>query len=72
MISGIIWRMLAKENEIDMIQKNFVVAIEGNIGAGKSTLINYLKQFKDVQVHAEPIEKWCRNAYFPFLFENEG
>ena len=37
---------------------HFVVAIEGNIGSGKSTMINYFKQFNDVQVHAEPLEKW--------------
>ena len=36
----------------------FTIAIEGNIGAGKSTLINYFKQFEEVQVHAEPLDKW--------------
>jgi len=39
-------------------RKHFVVAIEGNIGSGKSTMINYFKQFDDIQVHAEPLEKW--------------
>ena len=36
----------------------FVVAIEGNIGSGKSTMINYFKDFKDIQIHPEPVEKW--------------
>ena len=30
----------------------FTIAIEGNIGSGKSTMINYFKQFEEVQVHA--------------------
>jgi len=36
----------------------FTIAIEGNIGSGKSTMINYFKQFEEVQVHAEPLSKW--------------
>jgi len=41
-----------------MKNKPFVVAIEGNIGSGKSTMINYFKDFKDIQIHPEPVEKW--------------
>ena len=36
----------------------FVVSIEGNIGSGKSTMINYFKDFKDIQIHPEPVGKW--------------
>ena len=42
----------------DKSDQPFVVAIEGNIGSGKSTMIKYLQQFQDVQVHPEPLEKW--------------
>ena len=40
------------------VHKPFVVAVEGNIGAGKSTMINYFRGFDDVQIHPEPIGKW--------------
>ena len=42
----------------EKVPGTFTIAIEGNIGAGKSTLINYFKQFEEVQVHAEPLDKW--------------
>ncbi|XP_050533310.1 deoxynucleoside kinase-like [Daktulosphaira vitifoliae] len=38
--------------------KPFRVAIEGNVGSGKSTLIKYFKNFKDVEANLEPIEMW--------------
>ena len=43
-----------KENQ----KRPFVVSIEGNIGSGKSTMINYFKNFEDIQIHPEPVEKW--------------
>ena len=39
-------------------KRPFVVSIEGNIGSGKSTMINYFKNFQDIQIHPEPVEKW--------------
>ena len=39
-------------------ERPVVISIEGNIGSGKTTVINYLKQFDNVQAHAEPVEKW--------------
>lgn len=38
--------------------KPFTVLVEGNIGVGKSTLLNYFRHFDDVEIVAEPIEKW--------------
>ncbi len=32
--------------------------IEGNIGCGKTTLINYLKRFDDFEVIEEPVDRW--------------
>ncbi|KAF5270185.1 hypothetical protein FQR65_LT05665 [Abscondita terminalis] len=38
----------------------FRVSIEGNIGAGKSTLIKYFSSFSGIETYPEPIE-WWRN-----------
>jgi len=38
----------------------FRVSIEGNIGAGKSTLIDYFKGMDGIETYAEPID-WWRN-----------
>ncbi|CAH0564023.1 unnamed protein product [Brassicogethes aeneus] len=38
----------------------FRVSIEGNIGAGKSTLIKYFEGFEGIETNAEPID-WWRN-----------
>lgn len=34
-----------------MIKRPFRVAIEGNVGSGKSTLIKYFENFKDVETN---------------------
>ncbi|XP_037051438.1 deoxynucleoside kinase isoform X1 [Bradysia coprophila] len=36
----------------------FTVFIEGNIGSGKTTFLNYFKKFDEVCLQAEPVEKW--------------
>ena len=44
----------------NFIQKNrpFTVIVEGNIGSGKTTFLNYFSNFKDVEVLQEPIDRW--------------
>jgi deoxynucleoside kinase len=37
------------------------VSVEGNIGAGKSTLIEYFNSFSGIETYREPIE-WWRNV----------
>ncbi len=37
---------------------SLTVAVEGNIGSGKSTFLNYCSNRPDIIVHPEPIEKW--------------
>ena len=37
----------------------FMIALEGNIAAGKSTILDYLSTFNDVTTIKEPLEKWC-------------
>ena len=34
------------------------ISVEGNIGSGKSTFLNYFKQFSFVETYYEPLEKW--------------
>lgn len=43
------------------IKKPFRVAIEGNVGSGKSTLIKYFEKFKNVDAHSVSI--YCFVSY---------
>ncbi|XP_042884603.1 deoxynucleoside kinase-like [Penaeus japonicus] len=47
---------------LDMFEKGprskFTVSVEGNIGSGKSTLLQHFAKFNDVEVLAEPVDKW--------------
>lgn len=36
----------------------FTVFIEGNIGSGKTTFLNYFKKYDEVCLQTEPVEKW--------------
>ncbi|GAB1602913.1 thymidine kinase 2, mitochondrial-like, partial [Argonauta hians] len=40
------------------LPKRIVVSVEGNIGCGKTTLLNYLNQFEDIETVQEPIQQW--------------
>ncbi|OWF41235.1 thymidine kinase 2, mitochondrial-like [Mizuhopecten yessoensis] len=37
---------------------SITVAVEGNIGSGKSTFLQYFKKFPEVEVLPEPVNKW--------------
>ncbi|EFA08299.2 Deoxynucleoside kinase-like Protein [Tribolium castaneum] len=39
-------------------KRPFRVSIEGNIGAGKSTLIDYFSRISGIETYGEPIETW--------------
>jgi len=39
--------------------KPFVVSIEGNIGAGKSTMLKFFEKYNDVELIPEPVAQWC-------------
>lgn len=43
---------------MEVKRKPFVVSVEGNIGSGKSTMLQYYSELDDVQLHPEPVEKW--------------
>lgn len=34
------------------------IYVEGNIGASKSTLLNYLSTIPEVEIHSEPLQSW--------------
>ena len=36
----------------------FTVVVEGNIGSGKTTFLDYFAKFKDVEVLQEPVNRW--------------
>ncbi|XP_074648250.1 thymidine kinase 2, mitochondrial-like [Tubulanus polymorphus] len=40
-------------------QSKFTVSVEGNIGCGKSTLIEFFDNSPVVEAIKEPVEKWC-------------
>lgn len=50
--------------KIDKMQQNSsekkqrTIIVEGNIGAGKSTFLNHMARYVNVQVLPEPLEKW--------------
>ncbi len=35
-----------------------IYTIDGNIGCGKTTILNYLHKHKNIQIDLEPIDKW--------------
>lgn len=48
-------------NMKNQLKKPFRVAIEGNVGSGKSTLIKYFETFKNVDAH--PVSTYCFVSY---------
>jgi deoxyadenosine/deoxycytidine kinase len=52
-----------------------IYTIDGNIGSGKSSILNYLHKYKNIQIDLEPIDKWksfldniyiTKSGYFNF------
>lgn len=54
--------------------KPLIVSIEGNIGAGKTTVVESLKKLfkenKRVAVLKEPVEEWEANGFLAAMYEN--
>merc|ERR1712234_5815 len=36
----------------------FTISVEGNVGSGKSTVLNFFKQYPDISVYPEPVSTW--------------
>lgn len=63
-------------NSINGTSRPFTVLVEGNIGSGKTTFLNYFNRYENVDILAEPIELWRNcNGYnllvstHPFLMK---
>lgn len=39
-------------------KKPFTVFVEGNIGSGKTTFLDYFNKSEDITAYAEPVNKW--------------
>lgn len=46
------------ENQANLKQQTFTVLVEGNVGCGKTSFLNYFKSFDEFLVLEEPVEKW--------------
>lgn len=40
------------------LHRPITICVEGNIGCGKTTLLNYMANHSDVEVMEEPVKKW--------------
>ena len=49
----------ASPQECPKPHKPFLVTVEGNIGSGKSTMLNYFNKMEDVELCPEPVNQWC-------------
>lgn len=49
------------------------IVLEGNMGSGKTTILNYVKNFTDIETFPEPIDKWTNvnNENFLELFYSD-
>ena len=46
------------KNIVKANKRQFTIAIEGNIGSGKSTFLQHFNDYDNVEVITEPVEKW--------------
>nr|ACO15692.1 Deoxynucleoside kinase [Caligus clemensi] len=51
------------------IRRPFIVAVEGNVGSGKSTMLRYFKSKGEVRIYPEPVDSW-RNVGGENLLNN--
>lgn len=52
---------------------NRTIIVEGNIGVGKSTFLNYMAQHSNIEILTEPLEKWTDlngNNLLQLMYEN--
>lgn len=41
-----------------LAQRPITICVEGNIGCGKTTLLNHMESLEQVEVLQEPVQKW--------------
>lgn len=49
-------------------QEPFTVFIEGNVGSGKTSLLNYLEKYEDILVLKEDVDVWTNFHVIPAVF----
>ena len=54
-----VWKQSHRTTSSSLAMKfPFTVCVEGNIGCGKTTLLNHMQQKEDIEVLEEPVSKW--------------
>lgn len=46
-----------------------IITVDGNIGCGKTTILNYLHKYHKMPIDLEPVENW--NTYLSKLYDNK-
>jgi len=52
----------------------FTISVEGNVGSGKSTVLNFFKQYPDISVYPEPVSTWTNlngTNYLDLVYKNQ-
>merc|ERR1711915_749581 len=52
----------------------FTISVEGNVGSGKSTVLNFFKQYPDISVYPEPVSLWTNlngSNYLDLVYKNQ-
>lgn len=52
------WPTMNMVQQVQTPNRGFMVAIEGNIATGKSTLLNFLSKSKYIECFQEPVHEW--------------
>ena len=52
-----------------MSKYSCIVTLDGNIGAGKSTILEYMRNSYDVDINVEPVDAW--QPFLTDLYENK-
>ena len=47
-----------------------IITIDGNIGCGKSTILNYLHKYQKIAIDLEPVESW--NNYLSKFYDEKA
>merc|ERR1712212_354459 len=54
--------------------RTFTISVEGNVGSGKSTVLNFFKQYPDISVYPEPVSTWTNlngTNYLDLVYRNQ-
>lgn len=52
----------------------FTISVEGNVGSGKSTVLNFFKKYPDISIYPEPVSTWTNlngTNYLDLVYKNQ-